>query len=133
MLSYFDRIDRCLYGYRNISLKEIIQIIRTGELMLKDAANVPYTLRQITEAIRQHPDKMVQNAMKSAYCPAITVNGTWDGQRISQYSQLLLSAKLKKGESNFQHGRSWAYFLFRPSPPSQIQAIEEVIQKPRQA
>lgn len=87
MLSYFDRIDWCHFGYHNISLEEIFQIIRTGELVLTDMANDTFTLRQITEAIRQQPDYNLKNAMKSAYCPAITVNGTWDGLRINNYSQ----------------------------------------------
>lgn len=46
---------------------------------------------------------------------------------------LLLSAKLKKGESNFLHGRGWAYFLYMTSPLSSFQYLWVVILQLRQA
>ena len=47
--------------------------------------------------------------------------------------ELLLSAKLKKGESNFLHGRGWAYFLYMTSPLSSFQYLWVVILQLRQA
>lgn len=129
-ITYLDRIDWCHFGYHNISLEEIFQIIRTGELVLTDMANDTFTLRQITEAIRQQPDYNLKNAMKSAYCPAITVNGTWDGLRINNYSQYtaldfdnIKSAQDMDFKMATLRFKPYAVALFRTFKPHRFKAI----------
>lgn len=86
-ITYFNRLNHCWFGYRHISIEDIFQIIKSGDLMLNDFSIGSYTLRQITEAIRQQTDTGIQDRWKSGYCPAVSFNGIWGGQGIVQYSQ----------------------------------------------
>jgi len=85
-LTVFQRINWTHYGFQNISISEIFEIIRTGNLQIRGKRVGEYSLKQITEAIRSVPDSNRQNQLKEAYLPAVTFNGVWDGSCICQYS-----------------------------------------------
>lgn len=85
-MSLLTRIDWCKYGFSNKSIDEILEVIKTGEMLLNDDDLGSYTLRQITEAIRFETDCNKQNEWKAKYLPAATYNGVWDGNQISVYS-----------------------------------------------
>ena len=85
-ISYFERINWCWKGMKHVSLEDTLQMIKKGDLMLNDFSVGQYTLSMITEAIRQKTDSKEQNVWKGMYCPAVSFNGVWDGQKIVNYS-----------------------------------------------
>ena len=70
------------------SFDEIIDIIRFGDLKLYDPECGSYTLKMITEAIRNEPNPNRQNEWKARFLPIVTFNGIWDGEKISMYSNI---------------------------------------------
>lgn len=86
-ITYFNRLDHCHYGFKNTSIDDVLKIIQSGDLLLNDIRAGNYTLRQITEAIRQQTDCDIQNSWKFKYCPTVSINGVWDGHKIVKYSR----------------------------------------------
>lgn len=80
------RLQWTKFNLENKSLEEILGIIKTGNMALTDEQLGNYTLKDITEAIRKESDSTKQNEWKRLYVPVVTINGTWDGSRITQYS-----------------------------------------------
>lgn len=85
-ITLLNRINWCKYGFSNKSISEILEIIKTGNMRLCDNNLRSYTLRQITETIRLESDCKKQKEWKAKYLPAVTYNGVWDGNKISNYS-----------------------------------------------
>lgn len=87
-ITFAKRINFTKFGLMTKSLDEIIDIIRCGDLELYDADCGHYTLKMITEAIRNEHDPQRQNEWKARFLPIVTFNGIWDGVKISAYSNI---------------------------------------------
>lgn len=87
-ISIASRLQNTKYGLDEKSIDEIIEIIRTGDLQLYDPACGAYTLKDITNAIRNEPNAQRQNEWKARFLPVVFFNGIWDGARISDYSNI---------------------------------------------
>lgn len=85
-ITQFNRINWSRYGFTDRSINDILEDIRKGDLMLYDYQLGNYSLKQITHAIRQEQDVNKQSDWKEKFLPAVTFNGTWDGDKISNYS-----------------------------------------------
>ena len=84
------RINYVMYGLKNISLKEAIEYIRNGDMVLCDKEYGNYTLRQAVEFIREVDEKDRQS-WKSRLLPAVAYNGTFiyvDAKGIDEYSRI---------------------------------------------
>lgn len=87
-LSIANRLNWTKFNLETKKLSEILDIIKGGLYQLHDYSVGNYTLKDITKAIRNETDERIQNEMKAAYLPVVTLNGIWDGLRISQYSNV---------------------------------------------
>ena len=84
------RINYVMYGLKNISLKEAIEYIRNGDMVLCDKEYGNYTLRQAIEFIREVNEKDKQ-FWKSRLLPAVAYNGTFiyvDAKGMDEYSHI---------------------------------------------
>lgn len=82
------RINYVKYGLKNITLADIAECIRSGEMPLYDKAYGVYTLRMAVEYIRTLGEKDV-DMRKALLLPAVAYNGTFtyvDGKGIDTYS-----------------------------------------------
>lgn len=82
------RINYVKYGLKNITLADIAECIRSGEMPLYDKAYGVYTLRMVVEYIRTLGEKDV-DMRKALLLPAVAYNGTFtyvDGKGIDTYS-----------------------------------------------
>lgn len=87
-VSLAKRINFTKFGLMTKSIAEIIDIIRNGDMELHDSDCGSYTLRMITEAIRNEQDPQRQNEWKARFLPVITFNGIWNGSNICDYSSV---------------------------------------------
>lgn len=85
-ITVLNRINHCKYGFWHLSLEDVLLMIKSGDLIITDSSVGSYTLRLITEAIRQEKDCNTQNIWKEAYCPVVSFNGVWDESGIVEYS-----------------------------------------------
>lgn len=85
-VTYFKRVNYCHYGFLECDLKEILNMIKTGELQLYNDHLGGYSLKMITEAIRDESDCDKQNFWKESYLPAVCFNGVWNGKEVIEYS-----------------------------------------------
>lgn len=76
------------YGLIEKSIDEIIEIIRTGDFKLFDPIRGIYSVKEMTNAIRNEPNAQRQNDWKAWLMPVVFFNGVWDGARISEYSNI---------------------------------------------
>lgn len=87
-VTLLDRINYTKFGLVEKTVYEIIDIIRTGDLLLHDPECGAYSLRDMTSAIRKASDPAVQNGLKMQFLPVVTFNGIWDGAKICGYSSV---------------------------------------------
>lgn len=87
-ISLASRLQNTKYGLVEKSIDEIIKIIRAGDLQLYDPDCGTYSLKDITNAIRNEPSSQRQNEWKARLMPVVFFNGVWDGARISEYSNI---------------------------------------------
>ena len=87
-ISIANRVNFTKFGLAEKTVYEIIDIIRTGDLLLHDPEIGAYRLRDITQAIRNETDPTKQNELKARCIPVATFNGIWDGMKICNYSSV---------------------------------------------
>ncbi len=129
-MSVAQRLTWTKYGMQNLTLAEILETIRTGNLMMNDPEVGAYTLCQITGAIRQADDEGMQNEWKARYLPVVTFNGVWDGSRISQYSHItaldfdkIPNESVMKDIMNNLKSYPWVAAVFRTFKQYRIKAL----------
>lgn len=88
MITLAQRLNWTKYNLDQKHLTEILDIIKDGTYVLHDRQLGDYTLKYITEVIRNEADENKQNLLKAYYLPVVTFNGIWDGSRISNYSNV---------------------------------------------
>ncbi len=87
-LSIASRLHNTKYGLIEKSIEEVIEIIRAGDLQLYDPDCGTYSLKKITDAIRNEPNTQRQNEWKARFVPIVFFNGIWDGASIVEYSNI---------------------------------------------
>lgn len=88
MITLAQRLNWTKFNLVQKDLTEILNIIKDGSYVLHDRQLGDYTLKDITEAIRNEADENKQNLWKVGYLPVVTFNGIWNGSRISNYSNV---------------------------------------------
>lgn len=87
-ITMMKRITWSKHNLDHVSIGKVLSIIKSGSLILSDADDGEYTLKDITEKIRFEKDEAKQNDMKMRYLPAVTFNGLWNGNEICSYSNV---------------------------------------------
>lgn len=82
------RLTHTKFGYVEANVCNVIELIKSGDMLLKDPQCGDYTLMDITTAIRKESSSQQQNMMKERYLPVVFFNGVWDGARICKYSNI---------------------------------------------
>ncbi len=80
------RLQFTKFGLITKAVPDVIEIIRSGEMLIDEPGIGSYSLRDITEAIRNETDSGKQNFIKERFLPVVFFNGIWDGAKICEYS-----------------------------------------------
>lgn len=129
-MTILERINFSKFNLRQTSIQEVLNIIRNGDYQLYDRELGNYSLAKITNAIRTQSDSERQNDWKAKYLPAVSINGTWDGNGISDYScYTVLDFDYINSEEDmtntFRYLRTIPYVvaIFRTLKPYRLKAI----------
>lgn len=82
------RLQYTKFGLITKTVHDVIEIIRTGDMQIDEPGIGSYSLRKITEAIRNETDPGKQNFLKGRFLPVAFFNGIWDGAKICEYSSI---------------------------------------------
>lgn len=86
--TFATRLEYTKFGLLEKSIHEVIDIIRHGDIQLYEPGYPCYSLKEITEVIRNERDPCKQNECKEKFLPVVFFNGVWNGKRISEYSSI---------------------------------------------